>query len=496
MQAPTGSGKTHLIAAMTAAAVEQGLRVLIIATRTRLVRQIHDRLSEFRVPHGVIAAPLPHLRHNGRVVQVASADTLHRRALVAKRIPLPGADLVIFDEGHLAGADTRLAILDSYPEALRVGMTATPARKSGRSLWAVFDTLISGPSIQELIAAGKLVRPRIFNKPIVTEAELDGVPKDADGDYQPGALGALLSQPELIGDVVQNWLRIAAGKRTILFACTKSHGAHLVQEFTRAGVAAEQLTDADTECAREEVIARLESGRTQVIINCFLMSYGLDLPTVECIVLARPTESLVMYLQMCGRGMRPAPGKTDFLLIDHGRCVDNLGLPHVPRDWTLEDGRNVNREARERFSRKEEQEGTRTCPECGHVWLISEEGDACRECGWVPAPRPLSVVVQAAELGELLETDKQLLMPHAPEVAQFYREAVAWYGARWPDRWRERPKSGRWWAWAQTRAKFGFSEQLGMPRGFWNLEPLPCSVSTRGWLTSRLIRYAKRRRAA
>jgi superfamily II DNA or RNA helicase len=443
----------------------------------------------------VIAAPLPELRDYARTVQVASADTLHGRCIADKRMPLPAADVVVFDEGHLAGADSRLAILDSYPQALRIGMTATPARKSGTSLGAVFDALIPGPSILDLIAAGMLVRPRIFNTPLVSQAELEAVPKDAANDYQPKALGALLSRPKLIGDVVQNWLRIASGKRSIVFACNKAHGAQLKQEFTQAGIAAELLTDSDSESTREEVYGRLEAGKTVVLVNVFLAAYGIDLPTVECIVLARPTRSVVMFLQMCGRGMRPAPGKSDFLLIDHGRCVDTLGLPHSPREWTLDDTRNINAEARERFARKPREEKPRTCPDCQHLWLVSQDGEACRECGWVPAPRPQSIRVQAAELGELVETDRQLPMPHAPEVAQFYRQALGWYGNRWPDRWRERPKSARWWGWCQTRTKFRFDEQTPIPRGFWEMPPSPVSVEAAGWLKSQLIRYAKRRAA-
>jgi superfamily II DNA or RNA helicase len=444
----------------------------------------------------VIAATLPELRDYGCTVQVASVDTLHRRCISGRRMPLPAADVVVFDEAHLAAAESRLTVLDSYPGAIRIGFTATPARKSGRGLGAVFEALIPGPAILELIAAGKLVRPKIFNRPLATVAELEELPKDAAQDYQPKALGELLSRPKLVGDVVLNWLRIAAGRRSIVFACNKAHGAQLTQEFTQAGIAAELLTDSDSESTREEVYGRLESGRATVLVNVFLAAYGIDLPTVECIVLARPTRSLAMFLQMVGRGMRPAPGKSDFLLIDHGRCVDTLGLPHSPREWTLDDKRNVNTEARERLARNATEEKPRTCPDCAHVWLVSELGEACRECGWLPAPRPKAVAVQGAELGELLESDVARLTEHASEVAQFYREAVFWYGARWPDRWRDRPKSGRWWAWSQTREKFDFNERLGMPRRFWDMAPTPTTEPVNGWLKSQQIRYAKRRRAA
>jgi DNA repair protein RadD len=493
VQAPTGSGKTHSIAAVTAAATDASLRVLVLATRSRLIRQLHERLEQFAVPHGVVAAPLPELRDNMATVQVASVDTLYRRALADKRMPLPPADVVIFDEAHLAGADSRLAILESFPNAFRIGFTATPARKSGRGLGAVFEAMILGPSVPELIAAGMLVRPRIFNLPVVTDSELSEIPKDAANDYQPKALGALLSRPKLVGDVVGNWLRIAAGKRSLCFAVNKAHGAQLVQEFLQAGVAAELLTDADSEETREQVVARLEGGATKIIVNCFLLAYGVDIPSLECIVLARPTRSLVMYLQMAGRGMRPAEDKADFLLIDHGRVVETLGLPHAPREWTLDEARNVNAEAREQTIRKSVEEKPRTCPECKHLWLVSEEGEACRECGWVPVPRPKDVVVEEAELRELESADKQLLMPHSPEVERFYREAVYWYAARWPNRWVARQKSGRWWAWCKTRERFRFPESYGMPRGFWDANPMPTTAATNGLLKAQLIRWAKRR---
>src|SRR5579862_3385004 len=188
-QAPTGSGKTHTLSAITVAASAADLRVLILATRTRLVRQIHERLEAFGVSHGVLAAELPEFRNLMLSVQVASADTLYRRCFSDSPMLLPSADLVIFDEAHLAAADSRLALLERYPEAVRLGFTATPARKSGRSLCVAFDCLIPGPSVSALIHAGQLVRPRIFNVPVVSSEELKAVPKDAASDYAPGALG-------------------------------------------------------------------------------------------------------------------------------------------------------------------------------------------------------------------------------------------------------------------------------------------------------------------
>lgn len=493
-QAPTGAGKTHIIGAVVMAALQADLRVLVLATRTRLVRQMHERLESFGVQHGVIAAPLPELRNYSARIQVASVDTLNRRALVNERIPLPAADVVIFDEAHLATAETRLRVLDSYPHALRIGFSATPARKSGRSLGAAFDCLIMGPSIKELTAAGVLVPTRIFNTPLVSQKELREVPKDADTDFKPAALGALMGRPKLIGDVVTNWLRIANRKRTLCFAVNKAHGASLLDSFRQQGVAAEMLTDADDEDTREEVIGRLEAGTTSVVINCFLMSYGVDLPGVECIILARPTRSLMMYLQMIGRGLRAAPDKTHCIVIDHGHVVENLGLPQSDHDWTLAADRNVNAEAVARGNSKCIAERARTCGQCTAMWLTSEQGNNCPECGWAAPQRSKAIGVEDADLNEIAD-DAPLLALSDKAVLQFHAEACGWYARRWPDRWMNKPNSGRWWAWGQTLTKFSFADGLRMPDKGWKAYAMPPSAATAGWLHHRIIKWAKSRRS-
>lgn len=496
-QAPTGSGKTHSMTAITAAASFAEFRVLILATRTRLVRQIHERLDAFGVTHGVLAAELPELRNLMLPVQVASADTMYRRCLGEGHTPLPTADVVIFDEAHLAGAKSRLAVLESYPDAVRIGFTATPARKSGGSLSAAFDCLIPGPSVSALIRAGQLVRPRIFNTPIVSAEELKAVPKDAASDYAPGALGDLMSRPKLVGDVISNWLRLANGKRSLLFACNKAHAAALAEEFGRNGVAAELLTDQDDEATREAVFARLEAGATKVVCNVFLAAYGVDLPAVECVVLARPTRSLTMYLQMVGRGMRPAPGKDHFTLIDHGRVVETLGLPTADFAWTLDNSRNVNAEARTAASRRSSAEQPRTCPECSHMWLVSEDGNACTECGWTPAPKAKDIRVQQADLAELDTERSASLTPNSPAVTEFYRMACGWDMKRSGNLWKGAdPSTGksnsnkrRFVAWIRTRDRYKFSEDTRMPSAYWNLAPMEPSIEAAGWLKYNLIRW-------
>jgi len=491
VQAETGFGKTHVMAAICAAAVAAEMRVLVIATRTRLISQIHDRLEGFAVPHGTIAAQLPNLTWAAAPVQVAMADTLYRRAIVGASMPMPAADCLIFDEAHLALGASRQRVTGQYPEAIHIGLTATPAKISGRSLREGYDVLICGPSAKHLIAAGDLVAPRVYSAPAVTTAELGAVRKDSKtGDYATGELGALMSRTKLVGNVVENWLRIANGKRTVIFACSKSHGAELKQKFNQIGIAAELLTDADSEPDREAAIYRLETGKTKILINCFLLSYGIDVPSIECIVMARPTRSIVLYKQAVGRGMRPAPGKTHLIVIDHGRVVENLGLPHEEFGWSLDAENNINKlTARRVTERKQTAESPRTCPECQHLWLVSEDGPRCDVCGWAPAPTPKAVMVQDAELEEVGGVDRNIT---GDDAIRFFSEALGYYSTRWPEKWAEKPNSARWWAWLNTKEKFKLKIEKP-PGNYWRTLPSPSTPSTAGWIKSRLIAYAQRR---
>jgi superfamily II DNA or RNA helicase len=492
-QADTAFGKTHVMSVITAAAVDSEMRALIIVTRTRLALQVHERFERFGIPHGVVAAALPDLRWPAAPVQIAMADTLHRRSIVDARMPLPSADVVIFDEAHLSLGESRLRILGQYPKAIRIGFTATPAKISGRSLREGYDTLICGPTTKSLIASGDLVRPRIFSAPAVTSTELAAVRKDSkSGDFATGELSQLMSRPKLVGDVVQNWLRIANGKPSIVFACDKAHGAALAQEFRQAGVAAELLTDQDSEPDREASIYRLEHGRTKIIINCFLLSYGIDIPAVECIVLARPTRSIVLYRQAIGRGMRPAPGKDHVIVIDHGRVVENLGMPDEPIFWSLDDCNNVNRSTAKRVAeRKLSKESPRICPECAHMWLVSEDGNACDCCGWAPAPAPKKVRVQDADLVEVGAVRPDYA---DDDVHRFFAEALRYYAQRWPAKWEEKPNRGRWWAWMNAREKFQLKIEKP-PSNYWRTMPGALTPRTAGWIKSRQIARARRQHA-
>jgi uncharacterized Zn finger protein (UPF0148 family) len=268
-------------------------------------------------------------------LQVASFDTLHARAIRSDRMKLPPADLVIVDEAHLSTARTRLDILEAYGDAIVIGLTATPARGDGKGLGTFYDDIVTGPTISELVDMGYLVPLRYYAP---TEPDLSKLKLDKDGDYQEKALGARMDTPQLIGDIVDNWLRLARERRTVVFCVTCDHSRHTAEAFREAGITAEHLDGETPKPERAAILARVSSGETQVLCNVFVASYGLDIPALDCAVLARPTKNIALYLQTVGRIMRTFPGKDCLargtqVLTDKGLVeIQNVTLDHAVWD--------------------------------------------------------------------------------------------------------------------------------------------------------------------
>jgi DNA repair protein RadD len=389
--APTGAGKTVLAVALIAAARAAGRRSLFLAPRRELVHQTVEKLTASGLPPGIVmAGEAPSLY---APVQVASLQTLHAR-LKKGGGHVPRADLVIVDEAHLSIAPSSLKVLEHYRDADVVGLTATPARGDGRALGIVFDQLVPVSSVSELTAEGFLC-PAVYYAP--SKPDLSEVKVQA-GDYVQNQLERVMNAPQLIGDVVQHWHKLAAGRRTVVFASGIEHSQHLANAFNESGVRAEHVDAATPQSCRDAIFDRFRAGYTTILTNCFLASYGFDLPDLSCVVLARPTKSLVLYLQMVGRGLRPAPGKADALILDHSGAVDIHGFADEDRPWSLEGDETVQeRQAKQRKAEPKaaQQEKVRTCGECRHVFRGSL---VCPKCGW-QVPRPArDVAVMDGEL--------------------------------------------------------------------------------------------------
>jgi superfamily II DNA or RNA helicase len=190
-------------------------------------------------------------------------------------------------------------VINAYPEAKIIGMTATPCRRDGRGLGNVFTDLVLAPGVEELIEQKHLVGTRVFS----WDVDLKGV-RTSKGDYVESELEARMNTDKLVGDIISHHQRLAKGRKTVLFASGVGHSIHLAREFQAAGVRAEHLDGSTPIEERESILRRLSSGDLEVVSNCMVLTEGWDQPDVSCLVLARPTKSLGLYLQMAGRRLR------------------------------------------------------------------------------------------------------------------------------------------------------------------------------------------------
>ncbi len=309
------SGKTTIAGEMIRSAAARDKRILFLAHRKELISQCSRRLADMGVDHGIIRANDSRRRPWLRV-HVCSVPTLIRRN------PLPPADLIFIDEAHRARGASYEQILKQYPQAVCIGLTATPARSDGRGMGRLFSSMVECPSLGELTEMGHLVPTRVFAP---ARPDLTGVHTTA-GDYKKDELARAVDKPKLVGDVVSHWMKYARERLTVVFAVSIAHSRHLRDEFLQARIAAEHLDGETPERERDAILERLSSGRTQVLCNVGVLTEGWDCPATSCAILARPTQSVGLYLQMAGRILRPHPGKLDALILDHAGCTLQHGF--------------------------------------------------------------------------------------------------------------------------------------------------------------------------
>lgn len=365
--APTGAGKTIMFSFVASGAASRGKRVLILCHRKELIRQASRKLYDAGVEHGIIA---PGFTPTRDLVQIASVQTLARR-LAKGREPF---DLIVVDEAHHAVAGQWATVAAAYPNALMLGVTATPERLDGRGLGrsagGCFDALVMGPTVAELVAGGFLTPTRIFAP--AEAPDLSGV-RVKGGDYDAHALSDAMAAPKLVGDAVEHYRRHASGMPAILFSPSVAHAETMAEAFRASGFRAVAASGQSAAGDRDAAIAGLATGAVQVLCSCDLISEGLDVPAVGAVILLRPTKSLGLYLQQVGRGLRPAPGKTHLIVLDHAGNTLRHGPPEMGREWSLE-GRPKKKKA------DEDVPPARQCTEC---FAVHAPAPRCPECGFV-----------------------------------------------------------------------------------------------------------------
>jgi superfamily II DNA or RNA helicase len=331
---PAGSGKTIIFVELALRRVHIG-RVLVLVHRVELIQQA---VAAFRAADPDVRIGVVKSRCNeiSAQVVVASVQTLCR----PERLAMVGSDFatVIVDEAHHATADSYVRILKHLrclaPNGpLTVGVTATAERADGIGLEQIWEEIVYHRDILSLTKQGYLCSFRVV--PVRIAVDLDRVHRRA-GDFAAGELDTALRGAGAFRLVVAAYRRHATGRKALVYTATVASAHKMAAAFRKAGISAEAINGKATPRARQAVLDRFRSGKTIVLVNCALLTEGFDEPSIDCIVIARPTLSRPLFEQMMGRGNRTHPGKSDCLIIDLVGASDRhaqvsvaslLGLP-------------------------------------------------------------------------------------------------------------------------------------------------------------------------
>lgn len=338
LQLPTGGGKTVMAQAMLGSAQRLELLSQFIVHRKELVEQTSKTFAGGGLKHGFVASGYP-ADYDANLI-LAGVQTLANRL----DLVLP-PNLIVLDEAHHATADTWARTLAEFPEAFVVGLTATPERLDGRGLDDHFDVMIEGPSVAELIARGFLSSFDYF---------APGVP-DLSKARTDAAAAEIMDKPTLIGDMVEHYLRLAAGQPGIVFASNREHSRHLVDAFQGSGVRALHVDGDMSQKERERADAAFRAREVDLLSNVDLFGEGYDVPGIVYCGLGRRTQSLALYRQQVGRDLRPvyadgmpinsdaarlaaiaAGPKPRGIICDHAGNVFQHGFPDEDIEWSLQ----------------------------------------------------------------------------------------------------------------------------------------------------------------
>jgi len=376
---PTGAGKSACMGEIAMSSMQKGNRVLAMMHRRGLVEQMIERFNECGIEPGCIMAGVDSALD--RQCQVASIWTYKRRIQLAEKDFnrfWVNAPVVLIDEAHHILNATYQKVLSEYPNAFVVGFTATPTLSTGAGLGNYFDCMVNVVSMSELLAGGFLV-PGVYYGP--SEPDLAKL-KIVQGDYDKKGLDEKINRPEIVGNVVDNWIKYAGDKLTMVFAINRKHAMALCNEFIRRGITAEYLDANNEDEERSEVLERSKNGDTMVICQIGLYTEGSDLPWLQCLVVARPTRSLGLHRQILGRGARPCKVKQNFMVLDHGGNCKRLGFYEDEIEWTLDGKPDSNRAPRKHKERK-----IIICDKCAgfnelNEWTEAEiKNGRCVRCG-------------------------------------------------------------------------------------------------------------------
>lgn len=334
VQMPTGTGKTILLAEVVKR--EKGKvknpYVWIVVHRRELVEQIRETLETMLSSSSSTSDAITSLLSDNSRIKVMSIQWLSRHYQEMEESP----SLIVIDEAHHAVAKTYKEVMDAFPEAKKLGLTATPCRLTRRGFTDLFDVLLQSWSAKKFIADGWLslydymsIREDSEDWRLVNSLKKRG----ADGDFSLREMSEKLNVQPSIERLCDTVMRYAANKKGITYAIDIAHAEHIAEAYRQHGINAIAISSKTPNDERRLTIDKFKAGQIQVLVNVDLFGEGFDCPDVEFIQLARPTLSLAKYLQQVGRGMRVFEGKKYCLILDNVGLYRLFGLPSDDRDW-------------------------------------------------------------------------------------------------------------------------------------------------------------------
>ena len=337
-QMPTGTGKTRLFTSIIrdindySKQCKEAVKILIIAHRTELIDQIDESLKKYQVPHNVIAGGKD--RNYKYPVNVASIQTItHPNNLRdAKRL---NVQFVIIDEAHHALAATYKKLWNLYPGSKKLGVTATPWRMNHQSFTDLFDKLVLSMPIKDFIKQKFLAPYKYFSLRSESDIQrtIDDIELDRFGEYKESSMEEKMDIGSIRAQLLDSYLSLAAGKKGIIYAINIVHARHICEEYKEAGYRAVSIDSKTPAAERRELVKKFQKSEIDIIVNVDIFSEGFDCPDIEFIQLARPTRSLVKYLQQVGRGLRPTENKQNCVILDNVGMYSRFGLPDARRHW-------------------------------------------------------------------------------------------------------------------------------------------------------------------
>ena len=461
-----GGGKTHIAAEIVKKAVDKGNRVWFIVDNLELVEQTITVFENHGLDVGVIQGQHEKTDYR-KEVQIVTAQTVTRRWHIIDKMREYHPTFFLIDEAHCQYKAHR-EIKGMFNDKPIIGLSATP--------WAdgmskIYSNLVIGATTRQLISEGYLCGYEAFAP---STPDMKGAKVQA-GDYKPDELEKRVNNKKIVGSVVDTWLRLGGNRQTICFGVNVAHSKAITEGFKSRGVVAAHVDGYTNKEEREEIINDFKDGKINIISSVGVLTKGFDAPGATCLIIARPTKSLMLHIQMIGRVLRKSPCGLDALILDHSGNMSRLGFPDDDMPDSLSDDSKKDQLQKKKEEKEKELKAPKPCPECS--FLHNEF--KCPACGFIPVKQhgveevkgDLVKIKQSAKKKRNETTSKQ-------DKQVFYSAALEYANQR---------------GYKQGWASNAYRDRFGVWPNAMNKVAGDITEEFKKYVTSKNIKYANRR---